>query len=173
MQQIQSIHHWKSPIFIISEEKSHIFKGAKHCNCLCSPSPVTEKQNLQKALSCKHSEVQFFLEGIKNTFHFCYFLKILPALLWCQCHLGVFKFVFIDQTRISSKQKKSSSNERQHWSDEYCILSIPKICFFCLIWLFNSSCFFVTKQPLRTFFLLLVSAGLRRQNFWHQIDEYE
>jgi len=50
--------------------------------------------------------------------------------------------------------KKSSSNERQHWSDEYCILSIPKICFNCLILLFNSSCFFVTKQPLRTIFFV-------------------
>jgi hypothetical protein len=85
----------------------------------------------------------------------------------CQCHLGV--FVFIDQTRISSKQKKSSSNKRQHWSDEYCILSIPKICFNCFIWLFNSSCF-LSLNSLFDFCLFVVNAGLHRQNFWHSTN---
>ena len=146
--------------------KSHTFSREQSTAIACVRHHQLQKSRIFKR-HCRAStrKYSFSLKELKIHFTFATFSKFCPHYFGVNVTWEYLNLFLLIKHAFRPSKKKSSSNERQHWSDEYCILSIPKICFNCLILLFNSSCFFVTKQPLRTIFLLLVSAGLRRQNF--------
>ena len=112
--------------------KSHTFSREQSTAIACVRHHQLQKSRIFKR-HCRAStrKYNFSLKELKIHFTFATFSKFCPHYFGVNVTWEYLNLFLLIKHAFRPSKKKSSSNERQHWSDEYCILSIPKICFNC------------------------------------------